>query len=151
MSIHTEGQITAAAQWWADRLVNCRHSGLSAEERRDPENYGYQIAEMLMTVQRPKITDEQIEKFKGALVAKLSEDTYDANYGWLDVDYGPCKLLADALEAAGIPNNSTLPIKTTMHLHDGLVDVRYGYGAATQTIYPSDPVVTAGREPSGAK
>lgn len=136
MSEYAPEQIQAAADWWGERLTNCRHSGLSAQERGRPEKDSYQFAEMLMTIARPSVTDEQIERFKSALVSALAADTYEARYGVLDVDYGPCKLLSDALEAAEIPNRSTLPIKTIMWLRDGTVTVSYGYGAPIETIYP---------------
>lgn len=134
---HTPEQIDAAVEWWAARLRSCRHSGLSAEERRDPSNHAYQIAEMMMTVLKPRVTDEQIGAFKAALSERLTADTYEARYGVLDVDYGPCRMLRESLEAAGIPANHTLPIKTIMWIRDGAVRVRYGYGAKEQQLYPA--------------
>lgn len=128
----TPEQIEAAAQWWADRLTSCRHSGLSTEERRRPENSGYQFAEMLMTIARPIVTDDQAALFKASLVTQIGALQPYA----LGVDYNPCRELAAALDAAGIPNCSTLPIKTTMWLTGGKVEVRYGYGAPVVSIYP---------------
>lgn len=125
-----------AARWWADRLRDCRHSGLSPEERRDPANKNYQFAELLMTMNRPVVSDEQIEAFRLALRRGLESD---AAASCVAVDYGPDPILGNALEAAQIPDRSTLPIKTVMWIHDdGSVRVKYGYGAEIQEIRPAD-------------
>ena len=125
--------LKVAVDWWADKLRGCKHSGLSAEERSDRRNDGYQMAEMLMTITKPKVTDEQIAKFSEHLLATLKA----GNVQWLDVDYGPCGQLYDALVAAKIePGMGTLPIKTSMWIDADKVSVRYGYGAPEKQIYP---------------
>ena len=125
--------LKVAANWWADKLRSCRHSGLSAEERRDPANHGYQMAEMLMTLNKPKVTDEQVTLFVDTLFSRIKHD----KTRWLDVDYGPCVELADALLAVGVdPGMGTLPIKTSMWIGDDKISVRYGYGEDEQQIWP---------------
>jgi len=133
-------QIEAAVNWWADKLRFCKQSGLSAEERRDPANQGYQFAEILMTISKPSVTDEQIEKFKQSLAAQIENNRIRT----LSVDYDPDRTLADALIAARIPDDKgTLPIKTTMWLDDGKVSVRYGYGAPEEIILQGGATVGA--------
>ena len=125
--------IEAAVNWWADKLTACKQSGLSAEERRDPANQSYQLAEMLMLMNKPAVTEEQLEKFKMALTATL-------NCGipyCISVDYQPDCTLYEALQFAGISADmGTLPIKTNMWIRDGQVEVSYGYGAPIERIYP---------------
>lgn len=123
----------AACNWWADKLRSCVNSGLTAEERSNPASSGYQLAEMLMTLNKPKVTEEQIEKFRANLAEQIAEHS-PRN---LDVDYRPDRFLGKALADAGIPiDMGALPIKTTMWLDGDKVEVSYGYGASLQTIWP---------------
>ncbi len=138
-------QNEAAAQWWADRLTSCRHSGLSPEERASGDNRSYEMAEMLMAINKPKVTPEQIERFRAILIEKLATADRWARQT-IGVDYHPDQISADSLDAAGITSAmGTLPIKTCMWLNDdGTVRVRYGYGSEVQTIFePPAEVVTA--------
>jgi len=125
-------QIEAAVNWWADKLNACKQSGLSEEERRDPANRSYELAEMLMTLCRPEVSAEQVEKFKQSLATQIEgKKPY-----CLSVDYGPDMTLGQALRDAAIPiTHGTLPIKTNMWLQDGKVEVSYGYGAPIETIF----------------
>lgn len=138
-------QFEVAAQWWADRLRDCVHNGLSPDERRDPQNFGYQIAEMLMTVGRPTITLEQVEAFKTALIAGLRDAKYPP-YS-IGVDYHPDELLSRALITADIPvANGVLPIKSHMALNDdGAVKVSYGYAAPQVVLREPDLLFAARR------
>ena len=45
--------INKAVDWWADKLVSCKQSGLSNAERQTGSNRNYEIAEMLMSVTKP--------------------------------------------------------------------------------------------------
>jgi hypothetical protein len=86
---------------------------------------------MLMTLSKPKVTDEQIEKFKMCLTAAINTD----NPHCLSVDYGPDMILGRCLQFAGISADmGTLPIKTVMWIDGETVQVRYGYGAETETL-----------------
>lgn len=125
----TKVAIEKAVEWWADKLRSCKNSGLSAAERRNPASGAYQMAEMLMTATKPKVTDEQIETFKSLLASTFKSWPAGAHI-WLDVDYHPDRALADALAGAGIENAmGVLPIKTSMWIEGDKVSVRYGYGA----------------------
>ena len=54
---------------------------------------------------------------------------------WLDVDYGPCKELANAADKAGIPK-SQFSCKSTVSMHDNHVSTSFGYGAENINHYP---------------
>ena len=124
-------QVSKAVDWWADKLRGCKQSGLSEDERRDPANNSYQFAEMLMTLNKPKVSDEQIDKFKRS----LQEQIVNLKPFCISVDYGPDTYLRTALNAAEInADMGTLPIKTTMWLDDDKVQVRYGYGEQIETL-----------------
>lgn len=131
----TTESIKAAVEWWADKLKACKQSGLSAAERKDPGNRGYELAEMLMSMNKPAVTDDQIAKFSESLTAQIAE----GNIHHLGVDYGPDVPLFGALKAAGIrADMGTLPIKTSMWLDADRVSVRYGYGSAEETIWAAE-------------
>jgi hypothetical protein len=118
--------IRKAVDWWADKLIACKNSGLSSEERSDPANRGYQMAEALMALTKPKVSQEQIDKFKNELTRVL--ENYKPHS--LMVDYNPDGWLTQSLEAAGISSDmGVLPIKTRMHIEADKVEVSYGYGA----------------------
>lgn len=75
-------------------------------------------------------TDELLDKFKEALVKKLSEKWDEGGmHFWMDVDYGPCGILDEAAEEAGL--NVQFPWKTSVsiHLESKAVSVSAGYGA----------------------
>jgi hypothetical protein len=135
----TQENIALAVNWWADKLVACKNSGLSEEERRDSRNRDYGLAEIFMTLSKPKVTPEQIDKFK----AKLSELLAGKTPYCMGVDYGPDMNLRAALEHAEIPiANGVLPIKTNMWISERGVEVSYGYGA---------PIEKLSKRPAAAK
>lgn len=140
-------QIAAAAQWWADRLVSCKQSGLSEEERRDPGNRAYEFGELLMKLGKPTVIPEQIDLFRLALISNI-ERAHPYEQHCISVDYHPDRVLEDALMSAQIPVANAMPIKTTMWLRDdGTVAVRYGYGAPVETIYGAQPDADSALDP----
>lgn len=124
-------QIQAAARWWSDHLR--RHvtfSGLSDEERTDPRNLDYQLAERMMAFARPTYTAEQADAFERELTSVLAANR-DAVQS-LAVDYTPPPLFVWLLRRAGIEDlaiDFALPWKTLMTFNDGGVQVSAGYGA----------------------
>ena len=137
----TGEQIDAAVDWWANRLRDKKFSGLSAEERTNGENSGYQMAEMLAggmaREEAADISDEQIKLFKIALGHLILDRLSNGNgFVCLSVDYGPDMNLAKCLESANLPVSSTiLPWKTTMWLSEERgVQLGYGYGAEAKKI-----------------
>ena len=130
----TDEQIEKAVTWWASVIVNPVFDGLSDEERRDPQNNSYQMAEMLATVSHKNPTSEQLEAFKSSLREQLKADE-DSIRG-LHVDYGPDHILHEATEAAGIEVGMSLfPWKTNMYFgDDGGVKVSAGYRAPMESL-----------------
>jgi hypothetical protein len=130
----TPDAIKKAVGWWASKLVFCKNQGISDEERTNPSSVGYQWAERLMSETKPKVTADQIEAFKSLLTATL-EAWHPKAHICLNVDYQPCKALADALNGAGIENAmGVLPIKTAMVIEGDKAEVAYGYGAEYVTL-----------------
>lgn len=127
----SDAQIRAAARWWSDCLRRkVEVSGLSDDERKDPRNRDYELAERLVSAERPTYTVEQADAFERELVVELT------TRGWqlrsLSVDYAPDVYLVRAMERAGLEGlalDFALPWKTMMTFHDGGVQVSEGYGA----------------------
>ncbi len=136
----TDRQIEVAVEWWARVLENPKFQTLSPEERRDPASRGAAAAEMIATAFHESPLSEQLEKFKEEL-AKGLRNASKHERRWLSVDYGPCGLLGDAAERAGmVVGIQTFPWKTCMRLDDGRVSVSYGYRAEEETLYSPEEV-----------
>jgi hypothetical protein len=136
-----ENEHKVAAQWWADRLA-----GPCKQDNGDRSMTGMLTAGLMAmnqsSLQYP--SEEQLEKFKAALVAALDAKAENhaqrgGDYPYracLGVDYGPDADLAKAAEAAGIDGSRhRFPIKTVMWINPGDVAVRYGYGADETPLY----------------
>lgn len=129
----TEEQIEKAAEWWADRVCAPTFSGLSDEERKDPVNKAYQMAEVMTAMSVESITDDKRAGFIAALKEELRGSDYNSWQG-LGVDYGPDRYLVKAAEKAGIPGGN-FPWKTHMSFsEDGKVKVSLGYGVSSTEI-----------------
>lgn len=116
-------QFKACAKWWREQLNDL---GSAGDGMIDVFN-----AFAASKVQKP-VTTEQADKFEAYLVEYLP--TYAT--GGVGVDYGPDKVLRDALEAAEISENFSLPIKTVMIWHfDGRVTASKGYRAPHITVW----------------
>ncbi len=120
----TDGQIQAAVNWWADKVARPKM------DNGDDSPAGG-IGMMLGMLLVKPVASEQQEVFKAALSKKLKEN----GTPWLSVDYGPDRLLGEAMEEAGISLHNA-PWKTSMSFYDGKVTVSYGYGAPSVQIYP---------------
>ena len=79
--------------------------------------------------------DELVEGFRTELTARINQVLENDGYVYLDVDYGPSGLLAEAAEAAGIPQ-SQFSIKSTVYLYEDHVASSFGYGAEHEHHYP---------------
>jgi hypothetical protein len=132
-----------AARWWAEQLGPDSKAQIGAA---DSEAFAWAAKS-----QQEKPTAEQIETFRAhleqAIVPYLHQNawekavTEDPQWGSalraIDVDYGPHELLADALEAAGIPARKgtlLLPLKTVMWVNPGEVKVAAGHGAGIESL-----------------
>ena len=97
------------------------------------------LAAMVIENDKEKMPDReaQIERFRKALVLNLKaiRDRDDYFPLWLDVDYGPCKELAEAAETAGIPH-SQFSCKSSVSMLDDCVSTSFGYGAERVNHHP---------------
>lgn len=132
-----------AAAWWASRLGRADHDN------------GDALQSAYITAATAKInqtfTDEQREAFRSELESGI--ETHLQQWDWrpdqprfgsamrcISVDYGPCSILADAAERAGLKRLSMfdLPVKTTMWIDPGHVAVSEGYCAPVAVIWQPD-------------
>lgn len=122
-----EEQIKAAVEWWADAISNPKF------DNGDQTKTGG-ICMGMAVLLKEGVSEQQVGKFKEELTAQLSDEGID--YVCLNVDYGPCRALSDAMRDAGIaPTNA--PWKTDMQFFgDGSIQVSYGYGAPYKQVYP---------------
>lgn len=127
----------AAALWWAEQIgapvfkMNADH-----EPRREREigDLAGVMASMLAS-QHP-VSDEQGEKFVGALTLIVEGMLETGRWVSLGVDYGPDLELANAAKAAGV-NNSRFPWKTHMSITRDYVTASLGYGARDRLVWAS--------------
>lgn len=129
----TDEQAEKAAQWWANRVCAPIFNGLSDEERKNPRNTAYQMAEVMATMAVEPVSDSKREKFIAALKTELQAEKYNPYWG-LSVDYGPCATLHHAAKKAGVPQTN-FPWKTNMSFReDGTVAVSMGYATPYESI-----------------
>lgn len=127
----------AAAKWWANVIRSPKFEALSDAEKRDPENESMQLASVMAAAFNEPLGDEAIDYFEKELFTLLQEAPRDRFAVILDCDYGPCQMLADAAQKAGIDvSMTTFPWKTTMWIRpSGEVSVRYGYQAPIEILH----------------
>jgi len=82
----------------------------------------------------------RVETFRQVLTAELIRLRDEPQSGeilspWLDVDYGPCKVLGNAADKAGIPH-SQFSCKSSVSMRAGSLAVSFGYGAPRTNYYP---------------
>lgn len=72
----------------------------------------------------------KLSMFKEHLSKSLKEARDSGEYfpSWLDVDYGPCKELAEAATAADI-DHTLFSCKSTVSINEGYISTSFGYGA----------------------
>jgi hypothetical protein len=102
----------------------------------------YMLATMNIQNDKSKIDDMEVrvEKFRQILtdeLIRLRDIPADKEYfpPWLDVDYGPCKVLGDAADKAGIPQ-SQFSCKSSVFMRSGGLSAHFGYGANDINYYP---------------
>jgi len=121
--------IDRAVELWCRKLHNpVFDNGDNSEQGF----FGMALATMVIHGDKDKMPDAiaQIEKFRESLAATLKHNRDNDEYfpRWLDVDYGPCKLLGDAADEAGIPC-SQFSCKSVVSMSDDHVSTSFGYGA----------------------
>lgn len=126
-----------AAQWWADHLTAANEPTTG-----DPKLDIFVTYAQSMLL-RP--TPEQVETFRAHLEAAIIAMINDPANGWVDalrtgeprgaafrkltVDYKADRILSDSMAAAGIRAMLLLPMKTSMWISPGIVEVGHGYNA----------------------
>lgn len=92
---------------------------------------------LLADMGRQNITSDQADTFKKTLAKRMAEYAESGRFSHFSImsDYGPCGMLADAANEAGI-SAANFPFKTTMFLteKDGII-VRNGYGAPAVKLW----------------
>jgi hypothetical protein len=128
-----DAAIEAAAQWWATVIKTPKFDALGGHRDENME-----FAQVLMMVGNRRAPAIDTERFRLALIERIrAAHPYDRRI--ISVDYGPCGILADAAESAGIKDTSfTFPIKTMMWLDPDRVRVSYGYAAPVVVIWPPE-------------
>lgn len=81
--------------------------------------------------------ESKIEVFRISLIDRLVKARNSDDYFpcWLDVDYSPCKTLAESADKAGIPH-SQFSCKSSVSVWDKHISASFGYGAETTFLYP---------------
>lgn len=123
--------IEKAADWWAERILEDRpHSS-------GDNSFTSVTACLLADMGRQNITPNQADTFKKALAKRMAEYAESGMFNHFSImcDYGPCRMLADAANEAGI-STANFPFKTTMFLteKDGIM-IRDGYGAPAVKLW----------------
>ena len=129
MNILTEKQIELAVEWWAKAIDNPKfdHGDGSA---------GGSFVQALAMQNKTEVTEDQLSVFKKSLAATLRKE--DKRNG-LHSDYGPGRLLAEAMTEAEISHTNS-PWKTNMHFREGRVEVSYGYGASIVELHEAPKI-----------
>lgn len=130
----------AAAKWWVDQLRG-GEQGSAGDAFVDA---------MMSLIPRDALTVSELDRLEAELAAGVEgelvqreewrrADGRDTGWQWclgIDVDYGPCTVLAKAAERAGVC--AAWPIKTNCTVDRGRVVVRCGYGAGFETVWLSE-------------
>lgn len=119
-----------AAEWWADVIVNPKM------DNGDNSREGA-IGNILQRMLVKPIEEDKRNQFKKNLKDYIFEKLYDYSdiqRLYLDVDYGPCAILAQLAEYSDISENN-FPIKTTMAISKHHIEVSYGYGSPYKILF----------------
>lgn len=131
----TSEMAMCAAKWWADKL-----RGKPMHDNGD--RTGQSVVAMLLAdviAMQHNAEEPQFSRFQEILAIKIQKEI---EKGWyhqisLGCDYGPCFILKNAAEEAGI-DGSVFPFKTSMHILADKQEVIVfdGYGASPVKIFP---------------
>lgn len=151
----TDDAVSAAARWWADHL-----------RQRTPHDNGDLRTGLIANaiLSKIEVSPEEIDAFEAALRAEFfgDVDPHDATKlpmdGWrihhrrdrASVDYGPDKLLSDAIDRA-VSDEPTrarlrmlLPIKSTMRIDSVSVVAAAGYGISRSAVWTACDKIAIG-------
>lgn len=127
-----EHAILAAANYWRVLLERNKAPSLVGDAQWQKDDPQAHFGEALIAIargQHPDPTREQIDLFERLLIANIRADWRHAIDGTqVSIDYHPCRLLGDALYAAGIGGGDLqLPYKTVTQLVSYEVQAKNGY------------------------
>lgn len=123
----------AAAMWWAEQIGAPIHMATTGRADDPDREYGDFVFMAMQTISaRHPVTTDQGAAFVAAL-APVIDDTM-GDWLSLDVDYGPCLMLANAAKSTGI-DLSRFPIKTHMSMTPMYVIAALGYGSPNRLIW----------------
>ena len=111
--------IEKAVNWWAEKILEDRpHSN-------GDDSFTSITACLLADMGRQNITPDQADMFKKALAKRMAEYAESGMFNHFSImcDYGPCGMLIDAANEAGI-SAANFPFKTTMFV----TEKRWHYG-----------------------
>lgn len=131
--------ISKAVDIWCKKLFNPVYDNGDNSEHGA---IGHMLATMNIQKDKSKITDlaGSVEKFRKVITAELIRlrDSPAKNEhfpSWLDVDYGPCKVLGDAADKAGIPP-SLFSCKSAVLMRPRSIAAHFGYCGNYVYYYP---------------
>jgi hypothetical protein len=125
------------ARWWADKLRD--DFALDNADPEEPEG-GRALLDLARDTARTDLSAAKIDAFEAALAPRIQGLLEEgagpyATAMVLSVDYGPSRMLTEALEQAGIrPSAASLPWKTCMWVQPGSVKVGDGYRAEPREL-----------------
>ncbi len=90
----------------------------------------------LLSANRSGVSEEQVAKFSEALTTSLQDESLSQHErSFIDVDYGPDRILCEACAKAGISAGDRFPWKTFTRMTPGRVTVSQGYRAPDRVLY----------------
>jgi len=122
----TKDQAIVAAKWWSEQLA--------APEFNNAKSGNLELA-VLIRIAHVPVEKEKVAEFEKTLAVYLEGECHRM----IEVDYDPCQVLQDALDAAGVDSlglGYVLPWKTRMWFEDGGVQVSTGYGVKKADLLP---------------
>ena len=142
----TSPEVEAAVQWWTTQLI-ITSSSTTGDPHADADAELVRSWGASRNDTPTKIQIDWFRKALRALIAVYCAETWKPdNPEWgaacrsVGVDYGPDHILDCALRFGGIRGGVlTLPIKTSMKIGPGKVEVKVGYGGDTVIIYREAP------------
>lgn len=116
-----------AAELWVRMLTSPKYDALG--DTGSPADRQTMAAASLMALQMPNNADEDtLSKFGEELKKSLMDEGITHHQRcYLNVDYGPCEILSNAAERAGL--KMEFPWKTNMQIYSDRISVSYGYRA----------------------
>lgn len=118
--------VKVAIDWWANAIISPKFDNGEALPG---------VLSLLLTGAGKEYSQEEIKIFKNALAKGIVEEMNKLNHCSLDVDYHPCRVLADAGNLIGVNSMTGYPCKTNMRITEQEVSVSAGYGASWEILW----------------